>query len=177
MPIDEKAFARATDGLPEANKQVARGFIQTYLDFAKTEQPVGLSYCASCNSQHHESYGHCKEFTLESALDYLRAHNDGVYKITASRNCDALVVWLLNYLQRTPVREISNPPPANLKKLCDAYHQARGVQSELQSLHRRMFNNMREFTAEQALSRIDFILDALKPFEVLTEIEVEASHG
>lgn len=39
-----------------------------------------------------------KTFTLESALDYLRAHNDGVYKITASKNCDALVRWLLNNL-------------------------------------------------------------------------------
>ena len=63
------------------------------------------------------------------------------------------------------------PAPANLKKLCDAYHQARVVKDELESLRRRMFNNMREFTAEQALARMDFILDALKPFDVLTGIE------
>lgn len=40
-----------------------------------------------------------KQFSRESALDYLRAHNDGVYKITASKNLDALVTWLLDELQ------------------------------------------------------------------------------
>lgn len=50
---------------------------------------------------------HRKNFTLEKALDFLRAHNDGVYKITASKHLDELVEWLLWYLQRRPERDFN----------------------------------------------------------------------
>lgn len=46
-----------------------------------------------------------KGFTLEKALDFLRAHNDGIYKITASKHLDELVEWLLVYLQRKALAE------------------------------------------------------------------------
>lgn len=43
---------------------------------------------------------HRKDFSLEKALDFLRAHNDGVYKITASKHLDELVYFLLSWFQR-----------------------------------------------------------------------------
>lgn len=88
------------------------------------KQPVDIStpfeYCAKCNGHHHPKYPYCKEFTLESALDYLRAHNDGVYKITASKNLDALVLWLLNYLQR-PIERESGKRYVEVKAFWEAY--------------------------------------------------------
>lgn len=52
---------------------------------------------------------HRKDFTKEKALDFLRAHNDGVYKITASKHLDELVVWLLHYLERPTEGESQRP--------------------------------------------------------------------
>ncbi len=42
---------------------------------------------------------HSKDFTLEKAVNFLLAHNDGIYEITASKHLDELVRWLLAYLQ------------------------------------------------------------------------------
>lgn len=86
MKIDEKAFEAAFNATPVSqvtSKRAARWFLEKY-EVAKLS---------------HQPDERAKTFTLESALDYLRAHNDGVYKITASKNCDALVAWLLEYLQ------------------------------------------------------------------------------
>lgn len=70
-----------------------------------TDQPVECAACKSGLCSAHQPYIFRKGFTLEKALDFLRAHNDGIYKITASKHCDELVEWLLDYLQRLPVRE------------------------------------------------------------------------
>lgn len=64
-----------------------------------------------------------KTFTLESALDYLRAHKDGVYQITASKNCDALVAWLIEYLQKPKVDDVT----AILYDVVDAVDEAFGT--------------------------------------------------
>jgi hypothetical protein len=87
------------------------------------------------------------------------------YNDTETDICRAeFIIAACNYYLHGRPSERESVAPVNQKKLSDAYHQARGVEQELKKLHGRMFNNLREFAAENALASLEFILDALKPF-------------
>ena len=105
MPISKSAIEAAQKAFHELDEggcsieQCWEAALQAGLDETakQAEQPVE---CAGFLADLHR-----KDFTLEKALDFLRAHNDGVYKITASKHLDELVEWLLAYLQRPSERE------------------------------------------------------------------------
>ncbi len=124
MSINEMALRKTMDawialgkGLPPID--TARFIITEYESAKEHSCQWGKGSCWICTCSNEEHYKgqpdentsgflvdlHRKDFTLEKALDFLRAHNDGIYKITASKHLDELVAWLLAYLQRPTKRE------------------------------------------------------------------------